>query len=562
MPQEPQPHDGEEPHHIFAYDHLYDSNSTSEEIYEDLGRPLVEGLFDGLNATIFAYGQTGSGKTHSMMGNADDPGVTPRVAEYIFEKADEVQRGAESDDASGSTMVEIYASYMQIYKENLQDLLAADPTKALNVRRDPKQGAYVEGLSERLLGNVGELAGLIEQGNKKRAVASTLMNAHSSRSHALVIIRIEQETSYYAQSRFKKKVLSKINLVDLAGSERASKSGASGETLQEMIAINQSLSALGNVINALTDPRANSKAHIPYRSSKLTTLLEPSLGGNSNTVMLAAISPTASNYGETLQTLQFASRAKRIVTRATINSFKVDLPEELPPSPVLEEIQETLLETRDAIVEPVAREAARCEQAVEACLGSIGAAGGRCQQGCASAVIPQLTACGSLVNACGGGLRGCCDGIFLGCDAVVMFFFRVVETIWLTPGRIRDALVEAAVRARDGCIDESRARHRNCLVRLRLFPLFFRAQIKRFVLERMVSGRSSGGRPFCRPLRAALPTRPSPLTRSLTSPAHRPPTHRSPTPLARSHSPLHRSYAPPPLSCSSSSRSLRAGTFT
>ena len=146
-----------------------------------------------------------------------------------------------------------------------------------------------------------------------------------------------------AQAREKKRIVGKAYLVDLAGSERASKSGAAGETLQEAIAINQSLSALGNVINALTDPRTgSSKAHIPYRASKLTHLLEPALGGNSHTVMLASIAPTASNYAETLQTLQYASRAKLIVTHAKANTFTRPIELKPPPSPVMTEITESL----------------------------------------------------------------------------------------------------------------------------------------------------------------------------------------------------------------------------
>ena len=159
--------------------------------------------------------------------------------------------------------------------------------------------------------------GLIEEGNSRRAVASTLMNAASSRSHVVVLLRVQQEhPAAPADGKGKRSIFSKMNLVDLAGSERASKTGAAGETLKEAIAINQSLSALGNVINTLSVGRA---AHIPYRSSKLTHLLEESLGGNSLTVMLAAVSPAASNAHETVQTLQYASRAKLVVTNARAN---------------------------------------------------------------------------------------------------------------------------------------------------------------------------------------------------------------------------------------------------
>ena len=315
----PAPGNGEPPEHVFAYDYLYDMESQSESVFTDMAQPLVEGLFEGFNGTIFAYGQTGSGKTHSMMGNASDPGVIPRVAIDVFERSSALV--AAIGDKGG--VVKVMASYIQIYREVLQDLLG-DVTADLKIRRDPKFGTYVQGLSERVLDSADGLTQVIEQGNKKRAVASTLMNSESSRSHAVVIIRLEQEhPADVLAGRGKKKIGSKINLVDLAGSERASKTGATGETLKEAIAINQSLSALGNVINALSDPKA--KGHIPYRSSKLTHLLEESLGGNSHTVMLAAISPAARNFPETLQTLQYASRAKEIKTNAKANAFSEEI---------------------------------------------------------------------------------------------------------------------------------------------------------------------------------------------------------------------------------------------
>ena len=314
----PSPGAGEPPDHVFAYDYMYEQDSFSENVFVDMAQPLVEGLFDGFNGTIFAYGQTGSGKTHSMMGNSKDPGVIPRCATDIFERVSALI----SELGEGAT-VSVRASYIQIYREVLQDLLG-NLSEDLKIRRDPKVGTYVQGLSEHTLYDANGLASVIEQGNKKRAVASTLMNSESSRSHAVVIIRLEQEhPARPSEGRGKKNIKSKINLVDLAGSERASKTGATGETLKEAIAINQSLSALGNVINALSDPKA--KGHIPYRSSKLTHLLEESLGGNSHTVMLAAISPAARNFPETFQTLQYASRAKLIVTNAKANTFSEEI---------------------------------------------------------------------------------------------------------------------------------------------------------------------------------------------------------------------------------------------
>ena len=309
----PSPGPGESEENIFAYDHVYEMDSESKTVFEDMAQPLCEGLMEGFNGTIFAYGQTGSGKTFSMMGIPERPGVIPLVAIDIFER-----RAALLASLGEGAVVTVKASYIQIYREVLQDLLG-NVNDELKIRRDPKIGTYVQGLSESELTSAEGLTKVIDEGNKRRAVASTLMNAESSRSHAVVIIRIDQEHPAKG-TQGKKKIASKINLVDLAGSERASKTGATGETLKEAIAINQSLSALGNVINALSDPKA--KGHIPYRSSKLTHLLEESLGGNSNTVMLAALSPAGRNFPETLQTLQYASRAKMIVTNAKSNAFQ------------------------------------------------------------------------------------------------------------------------------------------------------------------------------------------------------------------------------------------------
>ncbi|KOO28234.1 kinesin-like protein kif17-like protein [Chrysochromulina tobinii] len=340
---------------IFAYDHLFNHLSSSEALYEELAAPLVDGIFDGYNATILAYGQTGSGKTHSMMGTPDDPGVIPRVADAVFDKVDLLEDGRS---------VRVCASYLQIYREIVHDLLVDDASGVdLKVRRDPKLGTYVQGLTEHQIEDAAGLAEIIERGNKKRAVASTFMNAESSRSHAIVIIRVEQEIEFYAGSSQKKRVFAKMCLVDLAGSERAKKSGAQDETLQEAIAINQSLSALGNVINALTDPRASKAQVVPYRASKLTQILEQSLGGNANTAMLATIAPTASNYAETLQTLQYAARAKQIANRAAANAYTFEEPPELKPPPetlavAVTQVFSDATETVATFTEPVTTQAA------------------------------------------------------------------------------------------------------------------------------------------------------------------------------------------------------------
>jgi hypothetical protein len=289
------------------------TQDNTAKVFKELALPLVHLLVEGFNGTIFAYGQTGSGKTHSMMGNASDPGITPRVVAELFEVLGRL-------DGSQTTF-SVRCSYLQIYREVLHDLLGGKAAKdvsanELKIRRDPERGIYVQGLTEQTLDSAQGLSAIIEVGNKKRSVAATLMNAESSRSHAVIILVIERHDAATKQ-RKARTFRAKLNLVDLAGSERVVKSGATGETLKEAIAINQSLSMLGTVINALTDVRAAS--HIPYRSSKLTYLLEESLGGNSHTVMLAACSPSIRSYFETLSTLQYAVRAKMIVTNPKAN---------------------------------------------------------------------------------------------------------------------------------------------------------------------------------------------------------------------------------------------------
>ena len=169
----PSPGNGEPSEHIYAYDYLYDMESASESVFTDMALPLCEGLFEGFNGTIFAYGQTGSGKTHSMMGNAKDPGVIPRVAIDVFERANNLIAEIGGDRGG---VVRVMASYIQIYREVIQDLLG-DLNADLKIRRDPKFGTYVQGLSERKLDSADGLTHVIEQGNKKRAVAATLMNS-------------------------------------------------------------------------------------------------------------------------------------------------------------------------------------------------------------------------------------------------------------------------------------------------------------------------------------------------------------------------------------------------
>ncbi|XP_059194594.1 kinesin-like protein KIF13A [Centropristis striata] len=284
-----------------------------EVVFKCLGEGILENAFQGYNACIFAYGQTGSGKSFSMMGNGDQPGLIPRLCCSLFER---VHR----EENEGHTF-KVEVSYMEIYNEKVRDLL--DPKgsrQSLKVREHKVLGPYVDGLSQLAVTSFEDIEVLMSEGNKSRTVAATNMNEESSRSHGVFSIIVTQ-TLYDLQSGNSGEKVSKMSLVDLAGSERVSKTGAAGERLKEGSNINKSLTTLGCVISALADQSAGKgKAKfVPYRDSVLTWLLKDNLGGNSKTAMIATVSPAADNYEETLSTLRYADRAKRIVNHAVVN---------------------------------------------------------------------------------------------------------------------------------------------------------------------------------------------------------------------------------------------------
>jgi len=294
--------------HEFTFDCVYDMDATQEEVYDNTAKPAVEAVMDGYNATLLAYGQTGTGKTYTMEGfsyeaNSPSRGILPRALEDVF-------KFIQSD--SGAKF-NVRVSYLQIYNEVISDLLKNDRSSLL-IREEKRKGVFVEGLSEWIVRNPNEISSLMLKGQESRAIACTRMNDLSSRSHAVFIINVEQvfETEFGTEMK-----VGKLNIVDLAGSERVRVTGATGKRLEESKKINQSLSALGNVISALTDSRA--RTHIPYRDSKLTRLLEDSLGGNCKTCMMAMISPAFEAFGESLSTLKFANRAKNIKNSPRIN---------------------------------------------------------------------------------------------------------------------------------------------------------------------------------------------------------------------------------------------------
>ncbi|XP_030585616.1 kinesin-like protein KIF17 isoform X1 [Archocentrus centrarchus] len=316
----------DEPPKQFTFDGTYYIDQTTEQMYNEIAYALVEGVTEGYNGTIFAYGQTGSGKSFTMQGvsqPAAQKGIIPRAFEHVFE----------SIQCAENTKFLVRASYLEIYNEEIRDLLGSDTKQGLELKEHPERGVYVRDLSMHTVHSVGECERIIEQGWRNRAVGYTLMNKDSSRSHSIFTIHLEIcNTDASGQDHLR---AGKLNLVDLAGSERQSKTGATGERLREATKINLSLSALGNVISALVDGRSK---YIPYRDSKLTRLLQDSLGGNTRTLMIACLSPADNNYEESLSTLRYANRAKSIQNRPRIN--------EDPKDALLREYQEEIKKLR------------------------------------------------------------------------------------------------------------------------------------------------------------------------------------------------------------------------
>ncbi|KAI1003783.1 Kinesin-like protein [Podosphaera aphanis] len=310
---------------VYAFDKSYWSFDRSDthyagqdDLHNDLGKPLLINAFQGYNNCIFAYGQTGSGKSYSMMGYGKEAGVIPQICQDMFVRIKEMQQ-----DKDLRCTVEV--SYLEIYNERVRDLLNPSTKGNLKVREHPSTGPYVEDLAKLVVSSFNEIEHLMDEGNKARTVAATNMNETSSRSHAVFTLTLTQKRQDTKTNMAMEKV-AKISLVDLAGSERATSTGATGARLKEGAEINRSLSTLGRVIAALADLSDGKKkkggksiAQVPYRDSVLTWLLKDSLGGNSMTAMIAAISPADINFDETLSTLRYADSAKRIKNHAVVN---------------------------------------------------------------------------------------------------------------------------------------------------------------------------------------------------------------------------------------------------
>jgi len=314
----------------FTFDSVFDSNVCQVDLYHDVSPPLLKSFANGYNATIMAYGQTGSGKTFTMGSEAhtepETPshvGLIPRFISDFFLEMHKKKENPFSGEKGSQTLLDynVSASFLEVYGEDVFDLL--DPNrKSLPLREDSNGGIVISGLKSRHISNLKEALQVLHEGTMNRTTAATLMNLTSSRSHAVFTIYLSQRMGSDQTNQVDIYSNSKFTFVDLAGSERMKKTGAEGERAREGIKINEGLLALGNVINALADEEritSSKKVHVPYRQSKLTRLLQDALGGNSQTLFLACVSPSDTNASETLSTLHYANRARNIRNAPTKN---------------------------------------------------------------------------------------------------------------------------------------------------------------------------------------------------------------------------------------------------
>ena len=287
-------------------------------VFNALGKEILDNAWQGYHCCLFAYGQTGSGKSYSMVGYGTNKGIVPISCEEIFTRI--------ANNTDPSMKFEVEVSMLEIYNEKVQDLFMPPnkrPPTGLKVRESKTLGIFVEGLTKYPVQSYKEISDKMDEGYENRTIGSTQMNATSSRAHTIVTVEFKQ---IQAVGSTKSEKLSKINLVDLAGSERANSTKATGDRLKEGCNINKSLLVLGNVINTLADKALGKKKDVlpPYRDSALTRILQNALGGNSKTVMICALSPADINYEETLSTLRYADRAKKIQNKAVVNESEHD----------------------------------------------------------------------------------------------------------------------------------------------------------------------------------------------------------------------------------------------
>uniref|UniRef100_UPI0037E8724B kinesin-like protein KIF21A isoform X2 n=1 Tax=Semicossyphus pulcher TaxID=241346 RepID=UPI0037E8724B len=346
MPGEPQVILGKDK--SFTYDYMFDMDSQQDGIYTTCTEKLIDGCFEGYNATVFAYGQTGSGKTYTMGTGFDvnimeeELGIIPRAVQHLF-KGIEERRQAAQEQGRPVPEFKINAQFLELYNEEVLDLF--DSTRDMGMKQkshikiheDATGGIYTVGVTTRTVATAAEMMQCLKLGALSRTTASTQMNVQSSRSHAIFTIHLcqvrvcasdnqETETDNRVSNGNSEMdeyetLTAKFHFVDLAGSERLKRTGATGDRAKEGISINCGLLALGNVISALGD-RSKRSSHVPYRDSKLTRLLQDSLGGNSQTVMIACISPSDRDFMETLNTLKYANRARNIKNKVMVNQDK------------------------------------------------------------------------------------------------------------------------------------------------------------------------------------------------------------------------------------------------
>ncbi|XP_054630406.1 kinesin-like protein KIF27 [Dunckerocampus dactyliophorus] len=300
---------------LFSFDHAFGPSSSQHEVYESCVRPLTRGLLDGTNATVFCYGQTGSGKTYTLGGNKMDAdgGIISCFAKDVFSLLDKKKQS--SSDGMDAT---VRLSYLELYKEELRDLLELDTSrKDLHIRDNFRGNTVVVGAKEVVVSTSEELLNILEVGNALRQTGATGMNKHSSRSHTILTLWLSQT---FPDKPSKAEHLSKFCVVDLAGSERVGKTGNTGIRFEESVHINTGLLALGNVIRALTNPGRQRSAYIPYRHAKITRLLRDSLGGNACTLLVACVSPSHHSFAESLSVLKFASKSRHIRHHAEVEA--------------------------------------------------------------------------------------------------------------------------------------------------------------------------------------------------------------------------------------------------
>ena len=311
----------------FTFDAVFTGECSQEDVFSKLVAPLVGDALVGYNCTVLAYGQTGSGKTHTVMGEPTGAqrGLLPRLAAAVF---GELEASAAADGDEGAVPVvrwDVRLSLVEIYMEKLNDLLRTGGSKRgapkLRIREDADGAIFVQGATELPVTSAASLVAEVTEGFARRATGAHAMNERSSRSHCVAVVTVRQDDVAAGVAR-----TGKLHLVDLAGSESVRKTGAGGLRLKEAQAINKSLSALGNVIAALTAEGdgdggggKRSRRHVPYRDSKLTRLLQDSLGGNAKTCLVVTASPSAYNQEETLSTLRFGERARRLRNRPRVN---------------------------------------------------------------------------------------------------------------------------------------------------------------------------------------------------------------------------------------------------